>query len=307
MDLPKKPKRWPAEGELPFEYDFEQPAEEVLTAYAGIPLLVRAARSFDVQGRLNSIQESGPNATPSATLTIGDTEGKLDISKAVASSVGPALAVVAGVLGVESGGITEDLIAQFAVSQSKLANAPIIDAARIVDAAVTTAKIKAAAITTALIKDAAITTAKIGDLEVTSAKIASLAADKITTGTMSADRVRGCSLEGIGYLSVTGSGVLTGSLSCGALSCSSTGTSYLNVSGQAVVSSSLSCGGLTASSITSQGTIGAAGNITTSGVFKKGGSSGVSGSVTLAKLTEGGSTGSLTFSGGIITGYTNPT
>lgn len=50
MALSKKPKRSPAEGELPFEYDFEHPAEEVLTAYAGIPLLVRAMRSFDVPG-----------------------------------------------------------------------------------------------------------------------------------------------------------------------------------------------------------------------------------------------------------------
>lgn len=47
MALPKKPKQSPAEGELPFEYDWE-PAEEVLTAYAGIPLFVRAARSFGV-------------------------------------------------------------------------------------------------------------------------------------------------------------------------------------------------------------------------------------------------------------------
>lgn len=47
MALPKKPKRSPAEGELPFEYDWE-PAEEVLTAYAGIPLFVRAARSLGV-------------------------------------------------------------------------------------------------------------------------------------------------------------------------------------------------------------------------------------------------------------------
>jgi hypothetical protein len=49
MALPKKPKRSPAEGELPFEYDWE-PAEEVLTAYAGVPLFVRAIRSFDVPG-----------------------------------------------------------------------------------------------------------------------------------------------------------------------------------------------------------------------------------------------------------------
>ena len=50
MPLPKKPQRSLAEGELPFEYDFDQPAEEVLTAYAGIPLFVRATRSFDVPG-----------------------------------------------------------------------------------------------------------------------------------------------------------------------------------------------------------------------------------------------------------------
>jgi len=47
MASPKKPKHSPAEGELPFEYDWE-PAEEVLTAYAGLPLFVRAIRSLDV-------------------------------------------------------------------------------------------------------------------------------------------------------------------------------------------------------------------------------------------------------------------
>lgn len=47
MSLPKRSKRSPAEGELPFDYDW-QPSEEVLTAYAGVPLFVRAARSFGV-------------------------------------------------------------------------------------------------------------------------------------------------------------------------------------------------------------------------------------------------------------------
>jgi len=50
MTLPRKPKRSPAEGALPFEYDFEHPAEEVLTAYAGLPLFVRAVRSLGVPG-----------------------------------------------------------------------------------------------------------------------------------------------------------------------------------------------------------------------------------------------------------------
>ncbi len=54
MALPKRPKRSPAAGELPFEYDWE-PAEEVLTAYAGIPLFVRAARSLDVPGCLQAV------------------------------------------------------------------------------------------------------------------------------------------------------------------------------------------------------------------------------------------------------------
>jgi len=49
MALPKKPRRSPPEGELPFEYDWE-PAGGVLTAYAGIPLFVRAMRSLGVGG-----------------------------------------------------------------------------------------------------------------------------------------------------------------------------------------------------------------------------------------------------------------
>ena len=49
MALPKKPKRSPAEGKRPFEYGWE-PAQETLTAYAGIPLFVRAARSFVLAG-----------------------------------------------------------------------------------------------------------------------------------------------------------------------------------------------------------------------------------------------------------------
>jgi len=52
MALPKKPKRSPAEGELPFDYDWE-PAEEVLTAYAGLPLFVRTMRSLAVPASVN--------------------------------------------------------------------------------------------------------------------------------------------------------------------------------------------------------------------------------------------------------------
>ncbi len=48
MARPNKPKRSPAAGELPFECDFAHPAEEALTGYARVPLLVRAVRSLGV-------------------------------------------------------------------------------------------------------------------------------------------------------------------------------------------------------------------------------------------------------------------
>lgn len=51
MALPPKKKRSAAEGEFPFQYDW-QPAEEVLTTYAGIPLLVRTARSLNMPGSI---------------------------------------------------------------------------------------------------------------------------------------------------------------------------------------------------------------------------------------------------------------
>src|SRR5260370_12161396 len=49
MGIPRKQKVSPAEGEFLFEFDPE-PLEEAITAYAGIPLLVRAMRSLDVPG-----------------------------------------------------------------------------------------------------------------------------------------------------------------------------------------------------------------------------------------------------------------
>jgi hypothetical protein len=44
--MPLKSKRSPAEGEFLFEID-EQPTEECLTAFGGVPLFVRTARSLD--------------------------------------------------------------------------------------------------------------------------------------------------------------------------------------------------------------------------------------------------------------------
>lgn len=51
MRIPRKHKASSAEGEFLFELDPE-PLAECVTAYAGIPLFVRAARSLDVPGRV---------------------------------------------------------------------------------------------------------------------------------------------------------------------------------------------------------------------------------------------------------------
>jgi len=158
-------------------------------------------RTYDKQGRRNSLA----GVCPFVASVCGTTLGQLDLSKALTSSIGSALGVVNNVLGVQPYGITEALIGQFAVSQQKLDYAPIIDSIRIVNAAVTTAKIQNLAIVNALIANAAITQAKIGDLEVTSAKILSLAMEKLTAGTITAGS-GGISITGTGGLSILGGG-----------------------------------------------------------------------------------------------------
>jgi hypothetical protein len=51
MGIPRKQKASPAAGEFLFQLDPE-PLEECVTAYAGIPLFLQAARSLDVPGRV---------------------------------------------------------------------------------------------------------------------------------------------------------------------------------------------------------------------------------------------------------------
>jgi Transposase DDE domain group 1 len=51
MGIPRKQKPSPVEGEFLFQLDPE-PLEECVTAYAGIPLFLQAARSLDVPGRV---------------------------------------------------------------------------------------------------------------------------------------------------------------------------------------------------------------------------------------------------------------
>ena len=186
------------------------------------------AVSYDKFGRRNSIVESTPpgTLTPSVTISVGDAAGKLDIAKALSTSLSPALVIAANVLGVATGGITEALIGQFAVSKLKLKNAPIIDAARIEDLAVGTGHIQLLAIGTALVQNAAIVNAKVGAAEIygaiianagiDSAKISSLVVDKITGWAGSSiDFGAGITYTGTGTFNITAHLSVTNSISSG--------------------------------------------------------------------------------------------
>jgi hypothetical protein len=168
------------------------------------------ARSIDVNGHPNSIQEGGGNPTPSDTLTVGDAEGKLDLGKALEASLGSSLAIAAQVLGVSTGGITEDLIGQFAVSKQKLANAPIIDAVRIEDLAVGTAHLQLASVNTAIIQDGVIVNGHFGDAEIYGAKIKNAAIVSAHINDVSADKLTaGTADVGAGGLYIEGGGGIT--------------------------------------------------------------------------------------------------
>lgn len=137
---------------------------------------------------------SGPDADPFIVRIIS----ALDV-------VAAHMQIVAGVLGVRTGGITEALIGTFAVSSSKLADAAVITA-KLADGVITTVKlgdrsvsalklgllavetanIDNAAITTAKIANLAITNALIANAAITDAKINDLSANKIGAGTITA-------------------------------------------------------------------------------------------------------------------------
>lgn len=65
--------------------------------------------------------------------------------------------------------------------------------------------------------------------------------------------------------------------------------------------------GSTVNLLPQTGDVEVTGNINTSGIYKKGGVSGISTTITTAKLTPAGANGSMTFSGGILTASTPAT
>jgi hypothetical protein len=152
--------------------------------------------------------------TPEVDVVIGKTDGVMDLGEGIAAGVGASMSVLNKVLKVAPSGITEDLVATFAVSEQKLKDGAVatraivdgnvttqkyanlsvtnavianlaISTANIQDTAITTAKIANAAITNALIGNLAVSTAQIQDLAVTDAKIAALSVGKLVAGSIS--------------------------------------------------------------------------------------------------------------------------
>jgi hypothetical protein len=117
---------------------------------------------------VNTIVEG---VTPVDVVTLGELSGVLDLGEAIAASVAPYISIVNKVLGIYDQGITEELIGVFEVSQSRLENAQIIDAARIVDAAVENSKLGSLSVSTPKIADFQVVAAKIDALAVTTTKV----------------------------------------------------------------------------------------------------------------------------------------
>lgn len=158
--------------------------------------------------RVNSYE---PGITPEFEITIGKVDGTIDVGESIAAGVATHMAVVNKVLGVAPLGITNDLVAVFAIAEANLAAAAVatskiasgaVDSTKIANAAVgnaniqnlavssaniqsgaiTTVKVTNGAITNALIANLAVATANIQDLAITDAKIANLSVGKLTAG-----------------------------------------------------------------------------------------------------------------------------
>jgi hypothetical protein len=135
-------------------------------------------------------------------IAVGTNGGVLDPTKLVAAQLAAHLGVTSGVFGVLPQAITNDLVANFAINQAKLANAPIIDAVRIVNAAVNNLHIDRASA---------------NKLAVVDADVVNLSANKLNVGTIS---------SAISYLGT----VTAGQITAGTLTSGVTYTGTLNAS-----------------------------------------------------------------------------
>jgi hypothetical protein len=123
-----------------------------------------------------------PGITPQFGITFGSTVGTTDASSVMTATIAASMAVVNGLFGVASGGITNSLLGAGAVATINIQNLAItnpllaslcVQAAQLASGSVTATAIAAAAVGTAAIQNAAITNALIANLAVSGAQIQS--------------------------------------------------------------------------------------------------------------------------------------
>jgi hypothetical protein len=115
-----------------------------------------------------------PGVTPSVIVDLGTTTGTLNAGEMLEATLSASLRVINKVLGVPTSGITEDLIATFAVSVQKLADAAVATG-KLQDLSVITEKLAQAAASTDKLAELAVQASKLDNLAVLTGKLAELA------------------------------------------------------------------------------------------------------------------------------------
>lgn len=188
------------------------------TAAGGIRVLWDEPASVTTWSlRLRAYSGSGTNnyavgVTPEISVSVGTTGGTVDLAAALSTSIAAHLEVASGVFGVKASGITESLIANAAVSTTKIVN-EAVGSNQIAPFAVTAAKIGSAAIQNAHIdrltaNKVAIIDADIVNLSAAKITAGSLAASVIYTGTLNANQVNAGDFTGC-TLTLTNNSVIT--------------------------------------------------------------------------------------------------
>jgi hypothetical protein len=154
--------------------------------------------SIDATGTINR-NPFVPGITPSVSITLGSSTGTVDLASAIAASIGNAMAILGAVLDVKAGGITEDLIHAFAVSETKLKDCAVI-AAKIPDFSLVNTKyanlsvdgpkLALLAVDSAQLANSSVKATKIDNLAVGTAAIALLAVGTGTIALLAVDNSR---------------------------------------------------------------------------------------------------------------------
>ena len=143
--------------------------------------------SYDVNNRQNTLNTSemaaGGTLTPRKDITVGSITGIADLSKALTSTLGPAIGLLNNKLDVALLGVDTSRMAALSVNRSKL-QALIVSASEVADFTLTSQKYSGLSVNTAAIAYLAVGTQQVQDAGIINAKIVDLQATKITTGAL---------------------------------------------------------------------------------------------------------------------------